>query len=179
MDIAPALFNAIDMLPKSGGFISDLDRTTNSAEPASGATWLLAFVASYLQRNGQPHGYIAAFDHAIWDIEAIDQFWPAARIAVDDLTTDGVQVADDTLPAVARFLVERLPSLWDGSGWYWHETVTQAVQIADCLHDLIGLFAVGIRPTGSKDPQASRRAARALLMQILPPTHEAFKRRAA
>ncbi len=45
--------------------------------------------------------------------------------------------------------------------------VSVAVALVDKLYDLIGLFAVGVRPTGSKDPFALRRAALGVIRLIL------------
>ncbi len=61
-----------------------------------------------------------------------------------------------------------------------HEPIAIAVALADKLDTLIGMFAIGEKPTGSKDPFALRRAALGIIRIILEnnirlPLKECFK----
>lgn len=161
----PALANMIDALPAYGPFLTSLGQSTNSGDPESGAAWLLDFVSRWLDTMKLPAGPIKAFDHCIVDIEALDRVWPMLVNLEAELP---VQSAD-TLPSLARFLVERMPAIWGGPSWVRHETVARALVMADRAHDLAALFAAGVRPTGSKDPYAQRRVAKHFLMQVMFP----------
>lgn len=75
-------------------------------------------------------------------------------------------IRDGELPAIAqaisefylpRFSGDRLPS----------SPVGIAVSLADKIDTLIGIFGIGLRPTGDKDPFALRRAALGILRIIL------------
>lgn len=168
--MTPALVNALMALPTYGPFITSLGQSTNSGTPESGGAWLLDFVSSYLERQKLKHGHIAAFDHCIVDIEALDRVWPLAHRSEQSYRDQGCLVdCESPLPTLARFLVERMPAIWDGPQWLPHTGISQALVIADRMDCLVGFFGVGIMPTGSKDPYALRRAAKHLLMQVMFP----------
>lgn len=184
--MTPALANMVCALPTYGPFITSLGQSTNSGTPESGATWLLNFVSSYLASQGLKDGHIAAFDHCIADIEALDEIWPLAHLSEQAYRDQGALAdCESPLPALARFLVERMPALWNGPQWLvrveqhqfdWepkvytpHRGVSRALVIIDRMDYLVGFFGIGIVPTGSKDPYALRRAAKHLLMQVMFP----------
>jgi len=166
----PDIANMVCCLPTYGPFITSLGQSTNSGAADSGATWLLDFVSSYLKSRGFKSGYIAAFDYCIFDIEALDRVWLLAEVSEQAYRDQGYLAdCESPLPAIARYLVERMPAIWDGPPWVQHEPVTRTIVIADRMDTLIGFFGVGIMPTGSKDPYALRRAAKHLLMQVMHP----------
>ncbi len=166
-----ATSNAIFALPTEGPFFADLSlAVSNSGDVESAGSWLLGFVSRYLESRGLLHGPIAAFDFVWPDIEALDRFWPMMSFAEVCYREQGLLAAlESPLPQLARFLVERMPSIWDGGSWSYHQPVTRAVVLADRADTLVGLFAAGLKPSGSKDPFALRRAARHLLMGIMFP----------
>lgn len=166
----PALANMIDALPSYGQFIQSLGQATNCGSPESGAAWLLDFVSRYLERKGLRHGAVAAYDHCIYDIEGMDRVWPLAHATERAYRAQGLLVdCESPLPSLARFLVERMPSIWDGPAWIQHEPLSRSLVIADRIDYLVGFFGVGIMPTGSKDPYALRRAGKHFLMQVMFP----------
>lgn len=147
----PAWVNAIDCTLPSP-FLDDLACAVAN-EPSKDAAvrwWLSLFGAG---DNPWP-----AWDRTIWLLDMIGDAWPVFRRAAElsDLP-DG-----DTMPRLARFIAERVP------GWLEDDTrpiapVTLALAMAEATHDLFGLFAAGVKATGSHDPFALRRAAKAWL----------------
>jgi len=167
MSSEPAWSNALAATPTDNAFMMDLAASvTNSGDTETAATWLFNFVADYLRSEGQPSSVWDAYDFAIVDIEALVDLWPGIRKAIS-LYPEGI--GDDPGPALARFCVERLPAIWSGPSWMLHPPVTRALVIADRVDTLVGMFAVGNKPNGSKDPYALRRAAKHLLMQVVFP----------
>ena len=176
--------NAVGCVLTDNEFFVDLAKaTTNDASPDGAARWLLSFVCNYLCKRGQSDGPIEAFDFAIPDIEALTYHWPAFRAAAFEYETHGIDVAGQ-LPQLARYLVERMPTVWDG-GHLWEggvlfeqPPVTKALALADRIDTLVGFFGVGIKPSGSKDPFALRRAALNVLRSIMFPITAPFARAA-
>lgn len=167
---AVAWGNAVGAIDTRGPFFADLARaTTNTGDPEGAAKWLLGLVSSYLQRQGLRDGPWAAFDFAVHDIEAIDAAWPVVRRAAQGYRNQGRVVPHETLAHIARFVVERMPSIWDGPSWHPHEPATRALVMADRADTLVGMFAAGMKPNGSKDPYALRRAAVHWLRQVMFP----------
>lgn len=166
-----ALSNMVLAMPTGGPFLRDLAKgATNSGEPEAAAVWLLDFVSRWLERQGFPHGPIAAFDYAICDIEALDRVWPLLECSEAAYREQGFLAdCESPLPAIARFLVERMPSIWEGASWTRHAPATRALVLADRADYLVGFFGAGIMPTGSKDPYALRRAGKHFLMQAMFP----------
>ena len=170
----PAYSNALCAMP-NGPFMRDLAlAVSNSGDVDSGAAWVLELTARYLESEGLAYGPLLAFDHAVCDIEALDDIWPALQASEAAYRAQGY-LADEPspLPAVARYLAERLPTMWGKEGWVPHTPVTRAVVLADRIDTLVGFFGIGIVPTGSKDPYALRRAALHLLHSVLFPTMRA------
>jgi len=109
-----------------------------------------------------------------------DRVRSAARLAKADLVTgmvgefpelQGVMgryyaLHDGEHKDVARAIAEHYAPLGPGDKCP-SAPVSVAVALADKLDTLIGLFAVGERPTGSKDPYALRRAALGILRLII------------
>jgi hypothetical protein len=148
-------------------FVADVAATTNSGEADAGKRWLLSIASTFLQSRGQPFGAWPAYDFAIYDFEAVGRAWPIMAKAAE-LMPDA-SAARQILPTLARFVAERLPAIWAREPWQRHEELTRAIVIADRSHDLVALFSVGMKPSGSKDPFALRRAANHWLMQVVCP----------
>ena len=159
--------NALAAMPVESDFVADLARAvSNSGDLRSGETWLLNFASDYLRKHGLPDGPLAAFDFAIYDFEALIELWPAVRHSITLHPSIGADPGAD----LARFLVERLPALWDRESWRPHTApVTRTLVLADRIDTLVGMFMAGNKPNGSKDPYALRRAANHLLMQFIFP----------
>jgi hypothetical protein len=181
-----ALSNCLYALPTEGPFLASLDKSTNSGEVGSGGVWLLNFVSDYLKSQKLKSGFLEAYDHCIEDIEALDKIWPIAHEAEQVYRSQGYLAGcESPLPTLARFLVERMPAIWNGPQWLCrveqyatdiipkiytpHTGITRTLVIVDRMDYLVGFFGIGIMPTGSKDPYALRRAAKHLLMQVLFP----------
>ena len=160
----PAWHNAIaGVLPSA--FLGDLAMAvTNDGSQDGAAAWMLRLASDFLRKNDRASGPIAAFDFAIHDIEAIGETWPVMHEMA------GMIGAEPTVCAsLARFMAERLPAIWARPPWIRHPPLTRTLVIADRTHDLVGLFSIGLKPTGSKDPYALRRAANHWLMQVVCP----------
>lgn len=76
--------------------------------------------------------------------------------ALHDGEPEGVALALDE-QYMPRFAGDQLPS----------QPIAQALAIADKLDTLVGIFAVGLIPTGDKDPFALRRAALGVLRTVI------------
>lgn len=168
VDPAPAWQNAVAaVLPSL--FLRDLAITvSNDRSDDAAARWLIQLAADFLRKQDQAHDPRSAFDFAIFDIEAIGDAWPmmgkmADRIGLDPITARTVTAS------LARFIADRLPAIWGRAPWVRHQPVTRILVLADRTHDLVGLFAAGLKPSGSKDPFALRRAANNWLMQVICP----------
>jgi glycyl-tRNA synthetase beta chain len=110
----------------------------------------------------------------------IDMVRSAALLAKADLTTgmvgefpelQGVMgryyaIDDGEAPAVANAIAEHYAPLGPNDRCPT-APVSVAVALADKVDSLVGFFAVGERPTGSKDPFALRRAALGVIRLIL------------
>lgn len=168
VDLAPAWQNAVAAVLPSP-FIHDLAiSVSNDRSDDAAARWLIQLAADFLRKQGQAHGPIAAFDFAVFDIEAIGDAWPmmtemAALFGLDQAVTQTVTAS------LARFIADRLPAIWGREPWHRHQPITRALVLAERTHDLVGLFSVGLKPNGSKDPYALRRAANHWLMQVVLP----------
>lgn len=163
-DTPSAWRNAIDALLPSP-FLADLAQSvTNDGREDGAARYLLGIASAFLRDHGQPDGPIAAFDFAVVDIEAIGDAWPVMHQAAAEIGADSWVVF-----ALARFVADRLPVVWGGPPFRRHDPVTRAVALADRTHDLVGFFAAGLKPNGSKDPYALRRAAKHWLYQVVFP----------
>lgn len=152
-------------------FIGDLARAvSNDGDPDTGADWLIDMTAQYLTSQKLAHTPMNAFDHVVWDIDALDRVWPAFAACEAEYRGQGFLAGcESPLPAIARYLTERLPTMWGKQSWERHTPVTRALVLADNIDTLVGFFGIGIKPTGSKDPFALRRAAMAVLYQTLFP----------
>jgi hypothetical protein len=160
----PALENAVlAVLPSP--FVSDLAQAvTNDGSEDGAARWLLSLSSAFLRKNLQDFTPLRAFDFANEDFEAIGRAWPIMGQAAKLMDVDPSVTVD-----LSRFVSERLPALWGRMPWVRHSPVTRAIVMADRAHDLVGLFSAGLRPSGSKDPYALRRAANHWLMQVVCP----------
>lgn len=161
---APAWNNAIaGVLPSL--FLRDLAIVvTNDGSEDGAARWMLQLASDFLRKDDQAHNPIAAFDFAIHDIEAIGDAWPIMHEMARMIDAEPMVCA-----SLARFIADRLPAIWARPAWNRHEAVARALVMADRTHDLVALFSAGLKPNGSKDPYALRRAANHWLMQIVCP----------
>ena len=121
------------------------------------------------------------FEHGVW------QEWVvrAAHLAKTDLLTEMVgefpdlqgrmgyyyALADDEADAVAVAIEEQYLPRHAGDQLP-QSPVGQTLSIADRLDTLAGIFAVGKKPTGNKDPFALRRAALGLLRILIECDHD-------
>ena len=154
--------NMVDAID-DGPFVEDLCKAvSNSGNTSDARRWLLTAGVNFLRTNEQPHDVISAYDFIIYDIEAIDRHWPIMHKAAALIGADPAVCL-----LVARFVADRLPNVWALPAWNRHPPVTSAVILADRSHDLVGLFSVGLKPNGSSDPFALRRAANHWLMQVV------------
>lgn len=162
--MTPAMRNALDCMGDDP-FIRDVSAAvSNSGEIDAGKAWLLGVSQNFIEPSPELHNPIKAFDFAIYDFEALAAIWPAFQLAADDWHGNR-----DCLPSLARFMAERLPAMWGKENWHWHHPETRCASLADNIVTLVGFWGQGIRPTGSKDPYALRRAAFTILHQILFP----------
>ena len=164
--MTPEWENILSALPDQGPFFNDLARaTSNTGDARSGSIWLINFVSDYLRRNGIDDSPWAAFDFAIFDIEALAALWPAVHFSLSLYPASEIDVTAN----LARFIVERMPTIWDGPSWTPHAPCTRALVLADRIDTLVGLFLIGLKPNGSKDPFALRRAAKHVLHAVMFP----------
>ena len=162
--------NAIGCVLTDNPFFADLAlATVNDGSPEGAARWLLSFVSDFLRGRGQPCGPLDAFDFASPDIEAMVEIWPRFRAAAELYAGQRVDYSQDGLGTLARYLVERMPTIWDGGYLHGQPPVTRCLALADRIDTLVGFFGIGIKPTGSKDPFALRRAALNVLRAIMFP----------
>jgi hypothetical protein len=162
--VSPGWRNMIDATLPSP-FITDLAQAvTNDGDEDGAARFLLSLTSDFLRTHGQDDGPIAAYDFAVYDIEAIGDAWPVVHRAVAEIGAD-----PSIAVALARFIADRLPVVWGGPPFQRHAPVTRAVVLAERTHDLVALFSAGLRPNGSKDPYALRRAAKHWLYQVVFP----------
>lgn len=183
--LTPINSNLVSAMP-DGPFMEDLARAvTNDGSVPGAALWLITFGQRYLQGGDRPHREWDAFDFIIYDIEAISEDWRAFRMSLSLYREQLGEGFADELPALARFLVERLPSIWSGPQWLaaieQHHAdikptiygpkrgVSKVLTKADRIDTLVGFFCAGLAPNGSKDPFALRRAAKHYLMQVCCP----------
>ena len=131
---------------------------TNDGDEYGAARWLLDIAVVHHKISRWE-----AFDMFWYDFEALDRVWPVFEWAAD------LHKAHHVLPALARFLCERFPVVWDHPRHKNIAPVTQAVSLADRVDTLVGLFSAGLKPNGSKDPFALRRAAKEVLQIICLP----------
>jgi glycyl-tRNA synthetase beta chain len=110
----------------------------------------------------------------------VDRVRSAARLAKADLTTGMVgefpelqgtmgryyALADGEHPEVAEAIAEHYAPLGPNDRCP-SAPVSVAVALADKIDTLVGFWAIGERPTGSKDPYALRRAALGVIRLIL------------
>lgn len=153
-------------------FMPDLARAvSNSGDIESGAAWLCNFVRNFLCSRRQSYGQWAGFVFAASDLGKIDQIWPAFRFAAANCPDPGA--AQEMLSHAARYLIERLPHIWAAGDLapaeFLEKPVTRAVWLADRIDTITAFFSVGIKPSGSKDPFALRRATKEILQCILAP----------
>ncbi|SNS21024.1 Glycyl-tRNA synthetase beta subunit [Sphingomonas laterariae] len=162
--LTPSVANATSAVLPSP-FISDLAiSVTNDGSDDAAARWLLVLTSDFLRNHGQRHSLLDAFDFASTDFEAIGDAWPMMAKMAELVGVDPAITAP-----LARFVAERLPAIWARGPWIRNAPVTRALILADRTHDLVGLFAAGLKPNGSKDPYALRRAANHWLMQVVCP----------
>jgi hypothetical protein len=171
---SPAWANAIDCLPCHGPFMSALARSsvTNSGNIRATGRWLLTFLAKATcpdlsDRDIKP---LQAFDNFNYDIKALDNIWPAFQFSIDD---QPIESAIDAEALIAEFLVRRIPEAFKKEQIY-QSHVTRALSLADRIDTMCGMFLAGLKPNGSKDPYALRRASLNILWAILPPTPAHF-----
>ena len=165
IDPAPAWSNACSALTASL-FVTDIaSAVSNDGAAEAGKRWLLALVLDCLKATGHAGATVwQAYDFAVDDLEAIGTFWPMMHVAA--AKHPGAQAE---LPALARFVAERLPAIWKRPPWLPHSPVTRSLVLADRANDLVSLFSIGLKPNGSKDPFALRRAANHWLLQVVWP----------
>lgn len=157
--------NMISAMPIDSQFACDLAQAvTNDGEVDGAARWFLSLASQFLRDNGQPDGPIPAFDFSIHDWEALTPAWP-----VMSKSAELHGCGDGIVPMLARFVCERLPAVWGWAQFHRHPPVTSALVLAERADDLVGMFSIGLKPNGSKDPFALRRAAKHLLQQIVFP----------
>lgn len=142
-----ALSNAVSATITNTPFMIDLAQSVaNDGGPEQAARWLWTSLA-----DGQ--GAWWAWDRYIDAVEALGSVWGVMRLACEAF--------DYPAHILARFVAERIPAaMQEHSDYRWCEPVTGALVLADRAHDLAGLFSVGLKPNGSKDPYALRRAAK-------------------
>ncbi len=135
----------------------------------------LGSLGAKAQRVGKLAGYIAQQIGA--DVALAER---AARLAKTDLLTDlvgefpdlqGVMgsyyaTADGEPAAVALALKEQYLPRFAGDGLP-QGGVGQALAVADKLDTIVGIFAVGARPKGNKDPFALRRSALGVMRVLI------------
>lgn len=162
--------NAVSAIQHGPFILALAQAVSNDGNPDTGAGWLIDMTAQYLESQKLPHSPINAFDHVVWDAEALDQIFPAFAECEAAYRAQGFLAGcESPLPAISRYLAERLPTMWNKQSWNWHAELTRALVLADNIDTLVGFFGIGIKPTGSKDPFALRRAAMAVLYQTLFP----------
>jgi len=169
MTYEPAWQNAADAIPP-GSFVRAVGMAVaNDGSEQGGARWLLSFGSDFLRKHGQnADSPWRAFDLFIDDFEAMASVWPAfERAAINQPIP-----AEHHLPALARFMVERMPVVWEGPHGGEIAPATKALALADRIDTLVGMFAAGLKPNGSKDPFALRRAAKEVLQMILFPRRQ-------
>jgi hypothetical protein len=173
-DETPAWANAIDALPCHGPFMAALARSavTNSGNIRATGRWLLSFLAKATEHDLSDVDIkpIRALDNFIYDIEAMDRFWPAVQFSI---SSQPIEDGIDAEAQIAEFLVRRIPEVFRKKNMS-QSPVTKAVALADRVDTLCGMFLAGLKPTGSKDPYALRRAALSILWAVLPPTPAHF-----
>lgn len=167
-DLDPAWQNAVAAVLPSP-FIHDLAiSVSNDRSDDAAARWLIQLAADFLRKQGKVHGPIAAFDFAAFDIEAIGDAWPMMAKMAELIGLDAA-MSQTVTTSLARFIADRLPAIWGREPWHRHKPVTRALVLAERTHDLVALFSVGLKPNGSKDPFALRRAANHWLVQVTCP----------
>ncbi|MBX9860674.1 MAG: glycine--tRNA ligase subunit beta [Sphingomonas sp.] len=160
--------NAAGAVLTGNAFFEDLAASVaNDGDRETAARWPLGRIVDYRRTAYQEESPLAAFDFAVWDIEALVRWWPLCCRAAQFCPI----AAEHVLPALARFLVDRLPVVWDTGPCRTRapeNDVTLALAAADRADTLVCMFAAQLKPNGSKDPFALRRAAKEFLQLILP-----------
>lgn len=139
--------NAVYATDTGSPFMLDLARSVaNDGDPDQGARWLWTTL-------GDGQGPWGAWDRYITVVESLGSAWPVMRLACD--------MFDYPSHILARFVAERIPAaMQEHADLRWASPVSGALVLADRAHDLAGLFSAGLKPNGSKDPYALRRAAK-------------------
>lgn len=163
MSIEAAWSNAVFAFP-NGPWSRDLaTAVSNSGDLDDGARWALVQAANWASTNSP----IEAYDSIISTVEALNRFWPVMEHTAELMPIE----ARSILPLLARFIFERIPAVVQDVTEHGHgvtdNPVTKVVVVAERAHDLVGLFAAGLKPNGSKDPYALRRAAKHFLAVIM------------
>jgi hypothetical protein len=158
--MSAAWANCVDAVP-SGAFIGDLSRAVaNDGSERGGWRWLLTLLSEWRRIRGDGECPIATYDFAVGSVERLNRAWGVIHLCRDDLQQAGVSDATgDVAAQLARFVADRLPRVFEGVVAHYPAPVTSAVSMADSCYDLVSLFMAGMRPNGSKDPLALRRAA--------------------
>ena len=158
-----AISNMVMAMP-DGPWLRDVAKAVcNDPSPDSAAQWVLGQAGRWIGTDDP----IKAYDSIIYDVEALNRIWPLAHHAAELMPVEAASI----LPALARFVFERIPAVRAEAAagvFVTDNPLTQVLVIAERVHDLVGLFAVGLKPNGSKDPYALRRMAKHLLWCILP-----------
>jgi Glycyl-tRNA synthetase beta subunit len=172
----PALANTLYAMPTETALFAQLAQSVTNDGTLDGASiWLLNMGAKAID---DPRAVLQRpwylFDLFIWDWEAVAKVWDAfEHHATNEIWPIPTQ---DALPILARFLCERLPAVWRGDFIHPVAATTKAVALADRIDSLVGMFAAGLKPNGSKDPYAMRRAAKEVLQMVVCPITLGFCR---
>jgi Glycyl-tRNA synthetase beta subunit len=172
--------NAVSAMPVDSALLADIGiAVANDGSPDGAARWLLTMGCNTLRKAGAAaDNPWMAFDAFICDFEALADLWPAFQHSAKMQPLP----AAHTLPGLARFICERLPAIWLGP-WLGAVEVnargerrvvplmpvaplTAVISIADRIDTLVSMFAVGLKPNGSKDPFALRRAAKEFVQLV-------------
>jgi hypothetical protein len=139
--------NAVAATESDSLLVMDLaDAVANDSSPDAAVRWLWSML-------DDGRGPWPTYDRYIHVIEALGGTWPVMRRACALFATP---------PSIlARFVVERIPAAASQRiGVTWFSPCTTALVLAERAHDLAALFSAGLKPNGSKDPFALRRAAK-------------------
>lgn len=145
-----------------GHFVRDVGLAVgNQGEPEAGAIYLLAQAQKLLRSSGRRDWTKDAWEFANDDFDRLDHFWPSVQAACLEFSISSAPIA--------RFVADRLPSVWSSPSFNRHPPVTRALVLAETSHDLAANWSVGRRASGSKDPFAMRRLAKHWLFQVVSP----------
>ena len=162
-------------------FFWDHDRkaTLESRVPALEGIIFHAKLGTLAEKVARIQALAAELAPSIPDAD-VDHVRRAALLSKADLTTEMVKefpelqgvmgryyaLGDGERPEVAEAVAEHYAPLGPGDRCP-AAPVSVAVALADKIDSLVGFFAIGERPTGSKDPFALRRAALGIIRLIL------------